>query len=134
MPVLVPFCGRADTVQTVTEAYVVPAGVRFPRFETRPAPARAPAIRTVLYALQAVDAFETSIALRRPRRYEQNRIMRPFAHGGFPTLIVGFAVGDLVRDAVTRRAPEPVRDGANAAQALANVDGILNTQRSMRAP
>ncbi|HEY4440922.1 MAG TPA: hypothetical protein VGN14_10715 [Candidatus Elarobacter sp.] len=91
-------------------------------------------MRTVLYVLQAIDAMETSIALRQPRHFEQNRMVRPFSHGGFPTLLVGFALGDVVRDRIMRRAPEQAREGANAAQALANVDGILNTQRSMRAP
>ena len=116
-------------------AYVVPAGATFAQFTQPERPReRRVAVRAALYALQAIDAVQTAIALRHERRYEQNRMLRPFAHGGLPTLLFGFAIGDVVRDAATRRAPQPVRDGADGAQALSNLDGILNTRRAMRAP
>ena len=60
--------------------------------------------------------------------------MRPFSHGGIPTLVLGFALGDIARERLTQRSPERQRETANAAQALANLDGILNTRRALRAP
>ncbi|MBV8580055.1 MAG: hypothetical protein JOZ86_05420 [Candidatus Eremiobacteraeota bacterium] len=131
---LAPLCASADTEPTVAAVYAVPRGVTFPRFEhTAPPRPRVPALMLV-YVLQAYDAVQTSIALRAHNRYEQNGSMRPFSHGGLPTIALGFALGDLTRARLLRHAPEEVSESANAAQALANLDGILNTRRTLRAP
>jgi hypothetical protein len=130
----VPFCARAEAIEPVAPVYAVPAGLTFPRFEHSAQRRRSLPLRAVVYAFQAYDAAQTAAALRHEHRREQNAMVRPFSHGGFATLALGFALGDVARERILRRAPEAVRDGADAAQAFTNLDGILNTRRTMRAP
>jgi hypothetical protein len=131
---LVPFCAQAESIELVAPVYAVPAGLTFPRFAQPAQRRRSLPLRAVVYAFQAYDAAQTAVALRHEHRREQNPIMRPFSHGGFATLALGFALGDVARERILRRAPEVVRDGANSAQAFSNLDGILNTRRTMHAP
>lgn len=132
---LIPLSATADEAPTTALVYAVPVVVTFPHFEVeRPAARPRLPARAIVYVLQAFDAAQTSAALRRSGRYEQNRMMRPFAHGGTLTLALGFALGDVARDRLLAHAPERLRDAANGAQALANIDGILNTRRALRAP
>jgi hypothetical protein len=129
---LVPLCVRADDARA-TISYAVPASITLPHFEHDSQPPRVPE-RAILYALQIFDAVQTGAALRRHGRFEQNPTVRPFARAGTLGIALGFALGDLARDRALRHAPAALRSSVSDLQALANLDGILTTQQSFRAP
>lgn len=108
-------------------------GIVLPQL-TAPQPRTMWWLRPALYALQAIDAVQTAAALRKPYRSETNPMLRPFTHGGIPTIALGFALGDITRDRMFRRASHRERQSIDALQAISNVDGIIMTARSMRAP
>jgi hypothetical protein len=102
---------------------------------TQPAPPRRNRfIRPILYSLQAFDAIQTAQALHKSGRYEQNGMLRPFTHGGAPTIMAAFAIGDIVRDRIFKRARPAHRDAIDATQALSNIEGIITTSHSMHGP
>jgi len=108
--------------------------VSIPVLETPAATHRNRFVRPLMYALQAFDAVQTANALRKTGRYESNGMLRPFTHGGAPTIFAGFAIGDILRDKLFAHARASHRDAIDAAQALSNVEGIVTTAHSLRGP
>jgi hypothetical protein len=80
----------------------------------------------LLYVVQALDAGVSARDFR-AGKYETNPLMRPFSHGGFATMMGGFLLGDALRDTVLSRASPEIRNAADAAQAVSNVAGFLQS-------
>lgn len=131
VPVLLPLACPADTMPAVV--YVLPTRADLPHIDP-PVRRKAVSDRILLYVLQTYDAVQTAAALRKHNQVERNPMVRPFTRGGVATLVLGFAAGNLARDMLLRRAPDEVRAAANAAQAFANLDGIITTRGSVREP
>ena len=60
-------------------------------------------LRVTLYGVQLADALTTSNAIKQCGGRENFAPLRPFAHGGAATYVIGFAVFDLVTHALLRR-------------------------------
>lgn len=103
--------------------------------EVQPAATASPhpgALQALVYALQGIDAMQSAAAFRRGG-HEINPMMQPFSHGGAPTMMAGFALGDLLRNALLRHASQGTRNTADGAQALSNLAGILQTNNALHA-
>lgn len=62
-----------------------------------------PALYDTLYASQIYDAVQSAHNLRKGQ-VETTFIMRPFSHGGVPTMLLGFIVQDVALDVLLRNA------------------------------
>jgi hypothetical protein len=82
--------------------------------------------------LQAADAINSANAFRTHGEHETNPMMAPFSHGGAPTMMAGFGIGDLLRHALLRHASQGTKNTADAAQAVMNALGILQTNNDAR--
>lgn len=87
-------------------------------------------LRALVYGLQAADAANSSKAFGKGL-HETNPLMRPFSHGGPLMMGGGFALGDLVRNALLRHASQGTQNTAAAAQALSNLLGIGQTNAAL---
>ena len=85
-----------------------------------------------MYLLQAYDAQNSAKAFRNGE-HETNPMMKPFSHGGAPTMALGFAGGDLLRNALLKHfhATPATESAVDGAQALQNALGIMQTDRNM---
>lgn len=98
-----------------------------------PAPARpSTALRIAEYALQAVDANLSGIAMTKHGAIEGNLEMKPFSHGGIPMFLVGYALYDIVSGALTRRWKVAHKNAGAIVQIGTNVQGILRTMATDR--
>jgi hypothetical protein len=86
--------------------------------------------RTIMYALQAVDAEESARSLRLGAT-ETNFRLKPFSHGGTPMMLAGFAAWDLVSGFVQRRWPTRLKTAVDAGQTASNVAGLLQTEAAI---
>ena len=84
-----------------------------------------------MYVLQGIDAVQTGAAVRAGGR-EQNPMLRPLSHSALG-MAAGFALGDVIRGALVRRAPDRVKTAVDGAQAASNLEGILFTRASLDA-
>jgi len=84
-------------------------------------------VQYLMYAAQLADAVNSASAFKNNGEHETNPMMKPFSHGGAPTMALGFGLGDLLRNAVLRHASPGTRNTADAAQAASNLMGILQT-------
>ncbi len=88
-------------------------------------------VQLLMYALQAADAVKSGQLFQHPSTYETNPMMKPFSHGGAPTMALGFGLGDILRNALLRHASQGTRNTADILQGLSNVQGIAQTQHAL---
>lgn len=100
--------------------------------------------RTIMYVAQIADAFISANFFARKHfvnqssgdvyttAHETNPMMKPFSHGGVGMMVVGFAVGDILRGQLFRRSSSRTRAAVDYAQGASNVAGILETNASWR--
>jgi hypothetical protein len=120
--------------EQVAVVYQMPRTVELPRFQTtRPTSSLPTLSRAALYVLQALDSVQSARAMRFGGADERNSFMRPFSHSGAAGMALGFALGDVLRDAAFRHSPKEVKLAADAAQAASNLEGILATRAALNA-
>jgi hypothetical protein len=90
-------------------------------------------LQALMYALQAYDSANTAKDVARGGK-ETNPLLAPFSHGGAPTMALGFALGDLLRNHLLKHASQGTRNTADGAQALTNLLGIMQTNSAMSQP
>ena len=107
--------------------------VQTPQHQVTPQVTLDKTLRPAMYGAQAYDAFNTAQFLRSSppgvNRFETDALMRPFSHGGAPTMLAGFAIYDVLKDLFTRHNPK-LRAILEAAQLVQNVGGIAKTNAS----
>ena len=86
-----------------------------------------PFLRGTMYVLQIADAIISADGFEHHKMREGNPIMRPFSHGGLPMMLVGFGMGDVLHRIVMRRASVGTKNTANALQAAANIEGVIQS-------
>lgn len=89
-----------------------------------------PALRDAMYGAQLYDAVNSANFMRSPRSFETDPFMRPFSHGGVPTMLAGFALTDLIRNLALRHASTGTKNLGDILQFLANAQGIAQTNRA----
>jgi hypothetical protein len=109
-------------VRAETFAYVPPADLN------TPAPTHASGtLRLVQYAGQALDATLSGAVLHTGNALETNPQMKPFSHGGTATMLLGYALYDLVSGALQRRMKPAEKDAIAEQQILSNAEGSITT-------
>ena len=83
-----------------------------------------PFLRGTMYVLQIADAIISADGFEHHKMTEDDPVMRPFSHGGVPTMLVGFGVMDVLHRIVMRRASVGEKNGFNALQSAVNIEGI----------
>lgn len=117
-------------VQNTPVAYTTPVETH-PTFNIAPKHRRNGMLRVIMYALQIVDAEESARLFRRGG-YETHAGMKPFSHGGFATMALGFAIQDILRDLALRRSGAQTQNAFDYLQVGNNVVGIMQTEATLR--
>lgn len=98
-----------------------------------PEPKPMPIDQAAGYGLQAADAFNSASHFRHGE-HERNPFMAPYSHGGAPTMLAGFAIGDVIRNLAMKHASEGNKHAAMYLQAAANLIGIALTNTGGGSP
>lgn len=88
------------------------------------------AIRNAMYLAQLADAVNSTRGFK-SGEHETNPTMRPFSHGGIPMMLLGFGIGDALRDHLLRHASKGTRNTADAMQTVLNLAGIAQTNADL---